>query len=186
MQIPATGGANWTPGSEKELDVTNVLSTAGDNKSLNVVSDDPAATYAAFASQFAVAEAAGGVVSNPAGEVLMIFRKGVWDLPKGHLEDCETIGRCAVREVEEECGIGDITLGREICITRHIHCAYGTWEIKQTTWYAMTIDRPQTPTPQTEEDIEQAQWMSREQCVAAAQKSYATIGEVINKFYNIK
>src|SRR5436190_23606499 len=44
-------------------------------------------------------EAAGGLVYNENGDVLMIFRKGKWDLPKGKLDDGEDIASCAVREV---------------------------------------------------------------------------------------
>ena len=39
---------------------------------------------------FEFRKAAGGVVSNPDDERLMIFRFGKWDLPKGHVEKGET------------------------------------------------------------------------------------------------
>ena len=51
--------------------------------------------------------AAGGLVTNENNELLMIFRRGKWDLPKGKLDKGETIEECAIREVEEETGIGN-------------------------------------------------------------------------------
>ena len=51
--------------------------------------------------------AAGGVVFRIEHEVvsiLLIFRNGVWDLPKGKLEKGESIEMCASREVSEETG----------------------------------------------------------------------------------
>ena len=52
--------------------------------------------------------AAGGLVFNDKNELLMIFRRGKWDLPKGKLDEGEDIEDCAVREVKEETGL-DVT-----------------------------------------------------------------------------
>ena len=60
----------------------------------------------ALKSTFRYVVAAGGVVYSPAGEILMIHRNGRWDLPKGHMESGESTAQCALREVEEECGVG--------------------------------------------------------------------------------
>ncbi len=38
-------------------------------------------------------------------EILMIFRRGKWDLPKGKLDKGESLEACALREVEEETGL---------------------------------------------------------------------------------
>ena len=54
--------------------------------------------------------AAGGLVTNKHNELLMIFRRAKWDLPKGKLDEGESIEACAVREVEEETGIKNISL----------------------------------------------------------------------------
>ena len=62
------------------------------------------AAFGAFAAEFALIEAAGGVVVNDCGQWLMIRRNGRWDLPKGHLECGERIEECAAREIEEETG----------------------------------------------------------------------------------
>jgi 8-oxo-dGTP pyrophosphatase MutT (NUDIX family) len=48
---------------------------------------------------------AGGIVINKGNQVLLIFRKGKWDLPKGKSENGESLKKTAKREVVEETGI---------------------------------------------------------------------------------
>ncbi len=140
------------------IDRTKVLKILRNCNSLNVVCPDPGAAYELFRGQFRVALACGGVVSNPKGETLMILRANRWDLPKGHLEEDESPRQCAVREVEEECGItGPVILG-ELPATRHIYKFRGRWTLKECRWYAMRYDGNETPMPQTEEGIGQAVW----------------------------
>jgi 8-oxo-dGTP pyrophosphatase MutT (NUDIX family) len=62
--------------------------------------------------------AAGGLVFNENKELLMIYRRSKWDLPKGKLDEGETIEECAIREVEEETGVQQIILGK--LIQKHI------------------------------------------------------------------
>ena len=58
---------------------------------------------------------AGGVVYRWRGDVayVLLIRDayGHWGLPKGHLEAGESPEAAAVREVEEETGLGDLSLG---------------------------------------------------------------------------
>ena len=54
---------------------------------------------------FTVIKAAGGFVVNDEDQLLMIHRRGAWDLPKGKIEPGETPEKAAIREVGEECGI---------------------------------------------------------------------------------
>ena len=63
--------------------------------------------WKAFETAHIHIEAAGGLVVNAAGKLLVIERLGVWDLPKGKLESGETAQVAALREIEEECGISN-------------------------------------------------------------------------------
>lgn len=91
-------------------------------------------------------------------EVLMIFRKGVWDLPKGKLDAGESIEQCALREVREEVGIRYLTLGVSLGETVHGYERKGAYWVKTTHWYAMTTPE-ESFKPQAEEQIEAVAWM---------------------------
>src|SRR5687767_12904031 len=48
-------------------------------------------------NQVTTIPAAGGLVYNQDKELLLIFRRGKWDLPKGKLDAGETLEACALR-----------------------------------------------------------------------------------------
>lgn len=58
---------------------------------------------------------AGGVVTNDAGQVLVVSQRGTsWSLPKGHIDPGENALAAAKREIYEESGIRDLELVREL------------------------------------------------------------------------
>jgi 8-oxo-dGTP pyrophosphatase MutT (NUDIX family) len=128
--------------------------------------------------------AAGGIVVNPNKEILWIFRRGFWDLPKGKLDPNETIEACALREVMEETGIANLVLGDLILTTKHqYHDLYLNTEVEKTTyWYKMSTDQFQDGIPQTEEDIEAVAWVKQDDLAPYLAKSYDTIKEVMKAF----
>jgi 8-oxo-dGTP pyrophosphatase MutT (NUDIX family) len=128
--------------------------------------------------------AAGGLVQNPSKEVLLIFRRGFWDLPKGKLDEGETIEACAIREVEEETGLKQLILKHFITITTHEYFdKYLVKEvIKESHWYAMTIHDYQTGVPQTEEDITDMKWVSLKDISSYFPNMYPTIVDLIKLF----
>ena len=127
--------------------------------------------------------AAGGLVLNEKNDILMIFRRGKWDLPKGKLDEGEKIEDCAVREVMEETGLTQLDLGRLLVITQHTY--FDQWikkdVIKQTHWYLMKASLDQPLVPQTTEDIESIEWVSKSQLSERLENSYDTSVEVVSK-----
>ena len=111
-----------------------------------------------FKSLFEIIEAGGGVVRNEKQEVLFIYRKGFWDLPKGKREKNEKKRVTAVREVEEETGIKNVSIHRKVIVTYHMYkLKKSKRAIKKTHWYAMSAVN-QKLVPQTKEQITKAAW----------------------------
>jgi 8-oxo-(d)GTP phosphatase len=134
--------------------------------------------------QFKIVRAAGGLVLK--GEkVLMIYRLGKWDLPKGKLEKEETSLEGAIREVEEECNI-KVQAIEKLCHTRHTYVMEGRNTLKKTTWYLMECLDDSQMKPQVEEDILDLRWMDSQEYNIALQSSYATIQHVFKQFRELK
>ena len=92
--------------SEFDVVLTKILDFKDQNvDKLVFVSESLEDLWQFFKSNYDVRIAGGGVVFDKKKNVLLIFRNGKWDLPKGHLDKNEHIEDCAIREVEEECGI---------------------------------------------------------------------------------
>jgi 8-oxo-dGTP pyrophosphatase MutT (NUDIX family) len=127
--------------------------------------------------------AAGGLVFNDKNELLMIFRRGKWDLPKGKLDEGESIEDCALREVTEETGLQNVQLENFLGSTFHEYFNTYTNEdvIKETHWYKMHATADQPLIPQTEEQIEIIEWVAEENIIEKLENSYKNIVEIIEK-----
>ncbi len=125
-------------------------------------------------------DAGGGVVENEAGDVLMIHRRGRWDLPKGKRDEGEAIDACALREVSEETGLQQLSLRHKICDTYHIYAQRGQRLLKTTAWYAMKGTSSEKLTPQAEESINEARWVAPADMGPIIFKSYEAIREVLD------
>lgn len=152
-------------------------------QTLNVVGDVSRA-WKVFRSLFSYIEAAGGLVVNPRGELLMIYRNRHWDLPKGKMEAGESPAQTAVREVEEECGVKGLTIVRPLISTYHIFYLNKNDCMKCTYWFEMTSKDTAKPTPQKEEGIQEAKWMSKEEVKKAMSKVYDSLQEVLRSTFS--
>jgi len=128
--------------------------------------------------------AAGGLVVNEKNEMLFIFRRQHWDLPKGKLDEGETIEACAVREVQEETGLKNVELVSFLCKTYHEY--FDKWikeeVIKESWWYLMKSDSSENLIPQTEEDIEKIIWVTENAVGFYLNSSYPSIKEVVSSY----
>ncbi len=122
-----------------------------------------------------VAKAGGGLVYNKKGEVLFIYRNGKWDLPKGGKEKGEDIELTAMREVEEETGVGKLKIKKKLQKTYHVFKRNGRYKLKITHWYEMTSTFSGELIPQANEGIEKVAWLNPEQVKEALKNSYENI-----------
>ena len=128
-----------------------------------------------FQSYFKSQKAAGGKVLNANNEVLFIYRFNKWDLPKGKLDKGESISECAIREVEEECGITNLQIIQPLESTYHIYQEKGNTILKTTYWLLMHTDFVGELTPQLEEGIEQVVFKNETEVKAALGNTYENI-----------
>lgn len=126
-------------------------------------------------------DAAGGVVMNEEGAVLMIFRRGKWDLPKGKCDDGEEIDTCAIREVSEETGLHQLAIEEKICDTYHVYSQGRESLLKKTAWYRMKGTKDEKLVPQLEENILMATWISEKELPSVVLKTYDAIKEVLHE-----
>ncbi|MDC8101258.1 NUDIX domain-containing protein [Chryseobacterium rhizosphaerae] len=133
-------------------------------------------------------EAAGGIVSNPEGEILFIKRLGKWDLPKGKMEKGESQEESAVREIEEETGLKDVELVQFINTTYHIYVERnGEKILKCTHWFEMNFSGEDTFKPQAEEGITEVAWKKRQQIENEVFPStFKNIKLIVKDFWNSK
>ena len=134
--------------------------------------------WADFQACFKVLEAAGGYVLNGQGELLVFYRRGSWDLPKGKIDKGETPEQAAIREVQEETGLLNIDLGSFLAHTYHTYEEKGKRILKKTWWYRMQTTDNQL-VPQTEEDIEEICWVAPRPWLESGVVVYPNIREVI-------
>jgi ADP-ribose pyrophosphatase YjhB (NUDIX family) len=145
---------------------------------LYIFHDDQESLFKTFKQCFTNVAAAGGLVRNGRDEVLVIFRHGKWDLPKGKLEKDETPRQAAIREVEEECGIKGIEIGDPLETTFHIYEAKGKYILKRTDWFNMMYSGNVEPSPRTQEDITETRWIKSSMTEQIFSNTYASIVEV--------
>ena len=161
--------------------IVGMFETSSSLSRVYIPTDDIEGTYKGFGSQFKEVNAAGGLVSNRRGDVLLIRRNDLWDLPKGHQEEGEDISVTALREVQEETGVLNLRLGGLICITDHCYRRNDIWHLKHTWWYDMLYMDPVDLTPQKEEDITKAAWVARSGLSPYLKNTYPSIVEVFRE-----
>ena len=150
-------------------------------KSIIIHSEDINKLISNFEGLFKIVEAAGGVVVNERNQILFIFRRGSWDLPKGKMESRETRRESAKREVMEETGIVNIQIDKKLLVTKHTYRNKSNKRcIKLTHWYLM-FGPYQKLTPQLEEDIVLTEWMTLEEFYSKERSVYASINNVLDE-----
>jgi len=148
---------------------------------LIIVSEDPKETFKVFNFHFMPITAAGGFVVNSNNEILLINRHQKWDLPKGKAEEGEIPSETAIREVEEECGIHNMTIECSLGETYHTYKLNGIPSIKKTYWFLMRFSGTETPTPQLEEDIQEARWVNPADIDTYLKNTYNSLVDVFHR-----
>jgi 8-oxo-dGTP pyrophosphatase MutT (NUDIX family) len=143
---------------------------------------DVQAVVDAFKKKLQLIQAAGGLVVSPDDHILMIHRKGKWDLPKGKLDPGEDMEHCAIREVKEETGIQNISIDHFLCLTFHTYEEHRKKILKESHWYLMKAESKETLQPQVEEDISECSWVHFNEIDEHLNNTHASIKDVIENW----
>ena len=134
---------------------------------------------AMFFKKFTPVKAAGGFVLNENNEVLMMFRRGKWDLPKGKMDKKESFEECAIRETEEETGLKNINLISPLITTYHTYHEGTRYILKETKWFRMKVNGKQKLIPQAEEQITKLEWVEKNNLKNYMQNSFPSVKDVL-------
>ena len=165
-----------------------LINNLNKNEAVKVTVSDqnPKETFSVFAKHFKEINAAGGVVENTKGEIILIYRNNFWDLPKGKQEQEESIEHTALREVKEEVGTTDIEIVKFIDYSYHIYKINNEWVIKKTAWYLMKTTNTTNLTPQLIEGIERATWVKLKEISKYLPDMYPLIIDILQKYLDLK
>jgi 8-oxo-dGTP pyrophosphatase MutT (NUDIX family) len=136
-----------------------------------------------FFKKFTLVKAGGGFVQNENKEVLMMFRRGKWDLPKGKMDKNETFEECALRETEEETGLKSIQLISPLITTYHTYHEGTRYVLKETKWFRMKVNSDQKLVPQAEEQISKLEWVSKDGLKKYMNNSFPSVRDVLEAGY---
>lgn len=136
----------------------------------------------AFWKKFTIVKAAGGLVQNEDKKIMLIFRRGKWDLPKGKLDSGETLEQCALREVEEETGLTKIKLLSPLLTTYHTYHEGSRFILKESYWFTMKVTGKQNIQPQKEEGILEIKWVTPNEAEKFFPECFPSVIDVIKEF----
>lgn len=150
---------NWLENSEENLYIDDI-----DNDILAAV----------FKEIFHFAPAAGGVVLIN-NSIAAIERNGKVDLPKGHIEKNEQTDIAAMREVNEETAISNLSIIKQLPSSHHCYLLNNQWTLKKTSWFLMKSDDEFNPKPQEEEGISKVFLLNKDNVNYFLENTYPSI-----------
>lgn len=150
--------------------------------SVNIYGPDIKHLWKIFRIYFNEVPAAGGLVKHKSGRFLFIKKRGMWDLPKGHVDSGETPEKCALREVTEECGIKGLKIIRPLETTYHTYQNEGISCLKKTDWFLMQYDGKLVSRPQTKENITEAVWLKPDEIMKIKSGIWTSLTDLVNTY----
>jgi len=137
-----------------------------------------------FKSCFDMVYAAGGLVKDSNGNILIMKRRGKWDLPKGKVNKNESFENAALREVTEECGLHRLVTTTPLLSTYHSYWIDDQNILKRTAWFEMLYIGDEVPVPQLDEDITEIMWVPKEDLHQITGNTYLAVLDVL-KYSNL-
>ena len=152
---------------------------------IEVFAENPEIRLNQLFSNFKPIAAAGGLLIYR-NELLLIFRNGFWDLPKGHVDHNETVDAAALREVKEEWGISkQIEIVDFFQQTNHVYLFGPASVLKRTDWFIMKTASKEPLKPQIEEGITECKWVPIDGLDVYLSQTFISIRELLSEFIKV-
>ena len=135
-----------------------------------------------FKEKLVTIKATGGIVTNKKNQILFIYRKGKWDLPKGKMEKNESKKESALREVIEETGVKKLKIINFFSTTFHLIKVKREYFLKETHWYKMKTKYDGKLKPQKSEGIISAKWKTFDEALEIKKKTFRNIAIILTKY----
>ena len=135
-----------------------------------------------FKEKLVTIKATGGIVTNKKNQILFIYRKGKWDLPKGKMEKNESKKESALREVIEETGVKKLKIINFFSTTFHLIKVKREYFLKETHWYTMKTKYDGKLKPQKSEGIISAKWKTFDEALEIKKKTFRNIAIILTKY----
>jgi 8-oxo-dGTP pyrophosphatase MutT (NUDIX family) len=185
--VPIPDGAliHDSPSKTELSGLLTQFSSAKEQHPLFITGKDIEKTFKEFAALYIVVEAGGGLVTNDAGHYLFIYRRGMWDLPKGKAERNESVYDTALREVGEETGLAELRIIRALMPTYHTYEEGGVAILKKNYWYLMHSADTKAPVPQYSEDITHIRWLMKDEVYSIVMNNtFASINSLLEGYFS--
>lgn len=167
--------------SSKELrHILDLFITKSHIQRLHLFHEDLSVLKKEFEACFKLIHAGGGLVFNRKGEFLAIKRNGVWDLPKGKLENGEDFKAAALREVKEETGLKKLIALQPLISTYHIYQNSSKKVLKKTQWFEMQYPGKKEPVLEEKEGITKHRWVKPGKSGFIKKNTYRSIMDVLS------
>ncbi|MDZ4823735.1 MAG: NUDIX domain-containing protein [Flavobacteriales bacterium] len=151
-------------------------------RSIFILCNDVRESWERFSEQFEFVQSAGGLVLNHERKMLFIFRHDRWDLPKGKVEENESVEEGALREVEEECSLFELEIVSPLCETWHTYMQAGLPVLKCTSWFMMNHLGNEQPVPQAIEGITETRWLDWSELDEVRSNTYPSVLDVVEEY----
>ena len=184
--IPKNKNSFWVKSNTLQsiaVDLIPLIRETAPNLVIYVYAKEIDTEFERLFNPFEKIEAAGGIVRRKQ-RFLFIKRNGIWDIPKGKLEINESIEACAIREIEEECGLKNPQIVDFICLTYHTYEYKGRPTLKKTYWYSLKYEGDKLLNPQIEEGITEVKWMKFTAIEKVRKNTFSSIIEVLDTYFS--
>jgi 8-oxo-dGTP pyrophosphatase MutT (NUDIX family) len=148
--------------------------------SINIYGPDIKHIWKMFRIYFTEVGAAGGLVKHSSGKYLFIEKRGKLDLPKGHIETGEEPEACALREVNEECGITGHSIIKPLLPSYHTYSWEGISYLKKISWFLMQYNGTMVIEPQIKEGITRIEWLYPDEISKIKAQAWLSLMDLIN------